>query len=486
MHSSVGLQNHPYLYSQYPIDFPSASSHAYSVTGVSPQFASQEMYNPTAMGAQAQTHDILQSQDARAQQSQQVSTQLLLNSTNAEQRWDGKSAILKYLEPIISTLKNVVSPITNVLYGTMPTVRGLNSDVSTAKSVEANQVEEIKKPKEFLVPQPRFIRAQRKNFRKTRTKPKKHTELKIDLDKLKHNKDLHDYIKTKKYKYNYPSTYYYPRVKYVINPTSFHIKPNNSRLIPYKKIQATISTTTTESNLSFVDSDWRPMVIFNNTTPQNDTQIQAKNLNDLGRKVTRRLFHRKPHLKRRKRMKRDLTYSNTKPYNFFGSETNNEGRTFFDIFSLFSFFTADPMTSLIDRADQYTKSYLKENLKTSRKEPPYYTTVYNILIMSVDILDGILGVGAEMHNHYIENETKTNKINKLKTKKKNNVKSKTSSIVETKNKNEITETDKKTDSDKTYESNDAKHENKTCTLDLNLKSESVDELKLKNTTSESV
>ncbi|KAJ8709518.1 hypothetical protein PYW08_009522 [Mythimna loreyi] len=86
--SGVGLQNHPYLYSQYPIDFPSASSHAYSVSGVSPQFASPEMYSPTAMGAHGQTNEIIHHSDATAQQSQQAPT-LLVNSTRAAERWDG-------------------------------------------------------------------------------------------------------------------------------------------------------------------------------------------------------------------------------------------------------------------------------------------------------------------------------------------------------------------------------------------------------------
>ncbi|XP_022827546.1 uncharacterized protein LOC111357186 [Spodoptera litura] len=86
--SGVGLQNHPYLYSQYPIDFPSASSHAYSVSGVSPQFASPEMYSPTAMGAHGQTNEIIHQSDASAQQSQQAPT-MLVNSTRAAERWDG-------------------------------------------------------------------------------------------------------------------------------------------------------------------------------------------------------------------------------------------------------------------------------------------------------------------------------------------------------------------------------------------------------------
>ncbi|CAH0683949.1 unnamed protein product [Chilo suppressalis] len=86
--SGVGL-NHPYLYSQYPIDFPSASSHAYSVSGVSPQFASPELYSPTALGAQQQAHELLQQPDASAQQSQQAPALQLVNTTRAAERWDG-------------------------------------------------------------------------------------------------------------------------------------------------------------------------------------------------------------------------------------------------------------------------------------------------------------------------------------------------------------------------------------------------------------
>lgn len=86
--AGIGLQNHPYLYSQYPIDFPSASSHAYSVSGVSQQFASPEMYTPTGMGVQAQANEIIHHSDVTAQQSQQAPS-LLINSTRAAERWDG-------------------------------------------------------------------------------------------------------------------------------------------------------------------------------------------------------------------------------------------------------------------------------------------------------------------------------------------------------------------------------------------------------------
>ncbi|XP_034837106.1 uncharacterized protein Osi4 isoform X2 [Maniola hyperantus] len=87
--NGAGLQNQPYLYSQYPIDFPSAGSHAYSVNGVSPQFASPELYSPTALGSHSQQHELIQQSDASAQQSQQAPTQLLVNATRAAERWDG-------------------------------------------------------------------------------------------------------------------------------------------------------------------------------------------------------------------------------------------------------------------------------------------------------------------------------------------------------------------------------------------------------------
>lgn len=366
------------------------------------------------MGAQAQTHDILQSQDARAQQSQQAPTQILLNSTNAEQRWDGKSAILRYLEPIISTFKSVVSPITNALYGAMPTVRNLNSDVSTATNVEPDLDYEVKKPKEFLVPQPRLIKAQRKNFRKTGTRPKKHAELKIDLDRLKHNKDLYDYMKTKKYKHNYPSTYFYPRVKYIVQPVPYHLKPNNSRLIPYRNIHTTTDTPTTKNDLSFVDSDWQPVIVFNNTKLQNETraEVKRKGKKGLGRKAMRRFFRRKSNLKRRKRIKRDLADLNTK------SSNEHVERGFFDIISVF--FTSDPINNLLDKFNDYGKNYLREQLKSSRGESPYYTTVYNIFLTGIDIVEGILGVGEEMHDHYIREVNSGKRINKNKYKTKKN------------------------------------------------------------------
>ncbi|XP_069362984.1 uncharacterized protein Osi4 isoform X3 [Maniola hyperantus] len=66
-----------------------AGSHAYSVNGVSPQFASPELYSPTALGSHSQQHELIQQSDASAQQSQQAPTQLLVNATRAAERWDG-------------------------------------------------------------------------------------------------------------------------------------------------------------------------------------------------------------------------------------------------------------------------------------------------------------------------------------------------------------------------------------------------------------
>ncbi|XP_013165455.1 PREDICTED: uncharacterized protein LOC106116241 isoform X1 [Papilio xuthus] len=87
--NGIGLPNNPYLYSQYPIDFPSASSQGYSVNGVNTQFASPDMYNPTAVGSQSHSHEIIHQNEVTAQQSQQAPT-LLLNSTrSASERWDG-------------------------------------------------------------------------------------------------------------------------------------------------------------------------------------------------------------------------------------------------------------------------------------------------------------------------------------------------------------------------------------------------------------
>ncbi|CAG9794886.1 unnamed protein product [Diatraea saccharalis] len=207
---NVGL-SHPYLYSQYPIDFPSASSHAYSVSGVSPQFASPELYSPTALGAQQQAHELLQQPDASAQQSQQAPTLQLMNTTRAAERWDGKSKLLKLLEPVLSTFRSFVDPIANVFYSMPATFRGLNSDVTTeSKSYEPEPQESVTQAKIILNPQPRFI-AQRKMTHRKPQRPKKYTELKINLERLKHNKDLYEYIKTKKYKHNYPNTYYYPK-----------------------------------------------------------------------------------------------------------------------------------------------------------------------------------------------------------------------------------------------------------------------------------
>ncbi|KAH9644676.1 hypothetical protein HF086_011845 [Spodoptera exigua] len=390
--SGVGLQNHPYLYSQYPIDFPSASSHAYSVSGVSPQFASPEMYSPTAMGAHGQTNEIIHQSDASAQQSQQAPT-LLVNSTRAEQRWDGKSKLLKFLEPIIDGIKYVIDPIANVFFGAMPaTFRGLTSDASKAKSVEPvdddlDELEIVKKPRQILVPQPRNIAQRKMTYRKNRNRPKKYADLKVTLDRLKQNKDLHDYIKTKKYKFNYPNTYFYPRVKYFVNPNTFY-KPNNSRLMPYRK-----EVTTTETiNTTPVNTDWKPIVVFNKTLMENVTE-----------KPIRRRFRRKQTKKRLVRSKRsidgDISQNNATSSSFYAN-VYSTGRSFLDFLKFL--FETDPIGSMINQSNEYTKSVLDQSLKS--EEPGFYTAAYRVVMITLDLFDGIFGVNEALESHLLGDE----------------------------------------------------------------------------------
>lgn len=351
------------------------------------------------MGAQAHSHDMLQSHDASAQQSQQAPT-LLLNSTNAAERWDGKSLLLRYLEPIIDGVKNVISPIANIFYGGMPTFRGLNSDVSTAKSVEAEPVEDVKKPKEFLIPQPRHI-AQRKNFRKTRNRPKKHVELNIDLNKLKHNKDLHDYVKTKKYKFNYPTTFYYPRIKYVVNPNTFYIKPNNSRLIPYSRKQSVSTTTTSPTTEGY----WKPIIVFNDTV---STDSSKPLIGNYTRRFFRNYFQRRPILKRRKRIKRELKY-NTEPTKLNKSKDAKD-ESFLDFLNFGNWWLdSSSFNNFLDPATELTKGVLAETVKMEEKEPMYYSAIYDMLMTSLDVIDGIFSVEEEVHKHYFVENPKPKK-----------------------------------------------------------------------------
>lgn len=356
------------------------------------------------------TQDLLQQQDASAQQSQQVP--LLLNSTHAAERWDGKSKLQKLLEPLIDGFKNVINPIANIFYGAMPTFRGLNTEVSTDKTVEAEAVDEVQKPKEFLVPQPRFI-AQRKNFVKMQIRPKKYAELKVDLDSLKRNKDFHDYIKTKKYKHNYPNTYYYPRVKYVLyNPNNFYTKPNNSRLLPYQRPPiATITPVIDLTTLSNITSEWKPMLIFDETVQNKTTLLPSysnfsmKNTNGF----IKRYFRKIPNLKRRKRIKRDVSYTNTEE-----QSRANKKRGFLSMFDFITdFLSSEPVYKMMYEADHLTKTTIKDTILPEKKPPFYYRAMYEVLIISLDVMEGLFGVQKDLNRYYFSENNKLIKKKKI-------------------------------------------------------------------------
>lgn len=362
------------------------------------------------MGAHGQTNEIIHQSDATAQQSQQAPT-LLVNSTRAAERWDGKSKLLKFLEPIIDGVKYIIDPIANVFYGAIPaTFRGLNSnsDVPKASNVKTvdddlDELEIVKKPRQILVPQPRNIAQRKMNHRKNRNKPKKYADLKVSLDRLKQNKDLYDYIKTKKYKYNYPNTYFYPRVKYFVNPHNFY-KPNNSRLMPYKKEPSEIVTATV-----LKETDWKPIVVLNNTSTFSENVTKS---------LHRRRFRRKHTKKRRVRSKRSLdfnaNYRNASARSYHERESSSTGRGFFDFLQLF--FATDPIGHIIQQSNEYAKSVLKQSLKS--KEPSYYTAAYNMVVMTLDVFEGLLHVNEALENHIFEDDLKTRRRRRRKYKKK--------------------------------------------------------------------
>lgn len=429
LHSSVGLQNHPYLYSQYPIDFPSASSHAYSVSGVSPQFASPEMYNPTALGNNPHAHELLQQADASAQQSQQAPTLQLVNNTRASERWDGKSKLLKLLEPVLEKIRSFIDPIANVFYSMPATFRGLNSDVAT-KSYEPEVAEEsVVQPKVILLPQPRLIAQRKMNYRKAyKQKPKKYTELKISLERLKHNKDLYDYIKTKKYKYNYPHTFYYPKVKFFVNPNSFLSKPNNSRLRPYKIDTSPPITSNYSINstlMTSTSSEWKPIVIpeIPILEPNVTKKAQGKKLQSKTKLI----------LKSHSRSKRSVAniISSEVPYrnsNVLDYETaRGSSSTSPGIFEIFEdFFSSDLMTSVVKQAQNYAKSVIKDSLKKTKGPPSYYSFAYEMLVWSLDMIDGYVTVEEALEDHvsskHVDNKKKSS--HKKKTKKNKSKKGK--------------------------------------------------------------
>lgn len=350
------------------------------MNGVSPQFASPDIYNPTGLG-QSNVHDILQ-HDANAQPSQQAPTLQLINGTRAAERWDGKSKLERLFDPIIKKFRRIIEPIATVVYDAMPaTFRGLNT--ATTKSVDA--IEEVKTPREFLQPQPRLI-AQRKNARKN--KPKKFSGIKISLNRLKHNKDLDDYVKNKKYKFNYPNTYYYPRIKHTVNPNQFLVKPNNSRLVPYKRKSSNMNVVLVSN-----ESEWRPIVAYNITLPAVTTSSKSK----ARKNVTRFKSNR------RTRPKRSLTFKNENQ-SIIDKTNKIEGKGFLDFVSLL--FSDDPISKLLD-VTKYTKSYLKETLKS--QEPEYYSYTYSILMATLDFIDGMLDAESALESELFEKKKVTKK-----------------------------------------------------------------------------
>lgn len=396
MRSSVGL-NHPYLYSQYPIDFPSATSHAYSVSGVNPQFGPPEMYSPTGLGSHPHSHELLQPNDVSAQQSQQAPT-LLVNSTRAAERWDGKSKLIKFLEPIIGSIKSFVDPIANVFYSMPASFRGLNSDVSTTKSYEPETTEaSVKKTREILVPQPRFIAQRKMTLRKNvRTRPKKYVELKVNLDRLKQNKDLHEYLKTKKYKYNYPLTYYYPRVQYFVNPNTF-MRRNYTRLIPYK-IQS-ISTNNSIPNdiLKTESNEWKPIVVLSSplVSSINVTSNKKNNFNFSK-------LHKSSYVKTKSRTRRSIGIN--RHYVNFRNVSIVDGRSyrkqskrgFMEIFD--SLLESDLVTTLAQKVKRYAKSVLKESAVSDDPPPQYVGVVYKIFYWGLEMIDEFFTMEEEVHD----------------------------------------------------------------------------------------
>ncbi|CAK1541111.1 unnamed protein product [Leptosia nina] len=388
----AGLQNHPLLYSQYPIDFPSASSQAYSVSGVQ-QFGSSEMFSPSGLASQTHTHEILQTNEPSAQQSQQAPS-VLVNSTRAAERWDGKSALLKFLEPVVNKIRSFVDPIASVFFDAMPAnFRGLKSDVSTAKSVENEVLEEkTKKPREILLPQPRHIAQRKMSYYKKipRQRPKKYTELNLDLDRLKHNKDFRDYIKTKKYKFNYPYTYYYPRIKYYVNPAMFAVRPNNSRLLPYRRTELRTNMTIEISNVTMIPepSDWKPIIVYK----ADDSKAQGNKTESEVKKVLK---------KKRKRPKRSLDFNNS------SNDFQLDGR---------SKKQKSPFENTISFARDYLNKMIKSALKPKGDTPIYYTLTYHLLMSCLDAFDTFVQIHEDIINFFSKN-TKHTKLKKKKTKK---------------------------------------------------------------------
>lgn len=333
------------------------------------------------MGVQAQANEIIHHSDVTAQQSQQAPS-LLINSTRAAERWDGKSKVLKLLEPILNSVRNIIEPLANVVYGAMPaTFRGLSSDVSTTKNTELdNDLDEgevVKKPRQILVPQPRNIAQRKMTYIKNRQRPKKYTEIKISLESLKNNKDLHDYIKTKKYKYNYPNTNFYPRVKYFVNPTNF-LKPNNSRLLPYNKESYNVLNATFTPLLNN-DSEWRPIVFYNHTFPKNITKKYKRNLP--------RNYHKRQLSRSKRSINSHSSLSNENLKVHQNKSFQGTGRFLLDFLGVL--LQNDPLSNLISQSINYTQTNIDNSLNSNA--PGYYTIAYNMLMINLDFMEGLFG-----------------------------------------------------------------------------------------------
>lgn len=339
--------------------------------------------------------EILPHNDASAQQSQQAPTVQLLNSTRASERWDGKSKLEKLLEPIVNGIRSYLDPIADVFYSMPATFRGLNSDVTTMKTIE-----EEKKPREILVPQPRFIAQRKMNYRKAyRPRPKKYTELNLDLDKLKKNKDLYDYLKTKKYKFNYQNTYYYPRVKYFVNPNNFFVKPKNTRLVPYiKEIIPNVSTPKPNISLAHLGY-WKPVILLPVLKNQSNLHNSTKSNHSMNVDNTRH-----------KRVKRSLDDFAVDDLSKTGDLKDNDlrisGRSIVAFMQALS--NQVPVKGMWKHANIYTKKLIKHSLKAVGP-PAYYSITYDIIMMTLDIIDGLIEVHHDLTEHFFGGKPKKQK-----------------------------------------------------------------------------
>lgn len=369
------------------------------------------MYNPTALASPTHSHEMLQQADVTAQQSQQAPTVQLANNTRATERWDGKSSLLRFLEPLASGIRSFVDPIASLFFQAMPaTFRGLTSDVTKAKSQQYDEPiesastiveEKAKKPKEILVPQPRNI-AQRKttNARKRglRNRPtKKYADLKVDLNKLKRNKDFHDYIKTKKYKYNYPYTSYYPRVKHYTNPNNLIAKLNSSRLESYKRdpsfvnsVKFSNETSSFQSLYSFNNSDWKPIVTIDTISPTNITFDVGNGQKRSKRQVQFVIPHSRPY--------RNSSIVNVLKSNTQTSRVKESGRGFLSFFEYF--FETEPVQGILTEAETYAKNVFKKTVIKEHHSPPkYYLLTYDMVMFSLAVLDDFAHMQKAIYDH---------------------------------------------------------------------------------------